>query len=217
MMKIMDSKSVVTGKAIPIARDDVDTDQIIPAQFLRLLTKKGLGKYLFYRWRYDEDGTPRVGFVLDDPKFKGASIILAGRNFGVGSSRENAVWSLMDYGIKCVIAPSFGDIFYNNAAKNYLVCVKLPADVISMLQRRAEDGALVLKVDLSGQVMSSDDGFSAKFEMESAVIKKLTERKDDLEITQEWKEEISKFEERRKSFMNKNSGKTLFETQDPRT
>lgn len=213
-MKIMDSNTVVTGKAVPIARDDVDTDQIIPAQFLRLLTKKGLGRYLFYRWRYDEDGTPREGFVLDDPKFKGASIILAGRNFGVGSSRENAVWSLIDFGIKCVIAPSFGDIFYNNSAKNYLVCAKLPAESILQLQRKAEDGNLTLNIDLVRQEVISGDGFKVGFEMEPAVLRKLTERKDDLQITESWKEEISNYEKGRKNFVNEGARTTLLATKD---
>jgi 3-isopropylmalate/(R)-2-methylmalate dehydratase small subunit len=210
----MDTKTAVTGKAVPIARDDVDTDQIIPAQFLRLLTKKGLGRYLFYRWRFDEDGTPRAGFVLDDPKFKGASIILAGRNFGVGSSRENAVWALMDYGIKCVIAPSFGDIFYNNAAKNYLVCAKLPADSVLQLQRKAGDGSMTLTIDLVEQEVTSADGFKARFEMEPAVLKKLTERKDDLQVTEGWKEEISNFEKGRKNFVNESARRTLLATKD---
>jgi 3-isopropylmalate/(R)-2-methylmalate dehydratase small subunit len=213
-MKIMDTKTVVTGKAVPIARDDVDTDQIIPAQFLRLLTKKGLGKYLFYRWRYDEEGTPRVGFVLDDPKFKGASVILAGRNFGVGSSRENAVWALLDYGIKCVIAPSFGDIFYNNAAKNYLVCAKLPAESVLQLQGKAQDGTLTLNIDLVRQEVTSGDGFKSGFEMEPSVLKKLTERKDDLKVTESWKEEISNYEKGRKDFANEGARRTLLATKD---
>lgn len=205
---------MISGKAVPIAIDDVDTDQIIPAQFLRLLTKKGLGGYLFYRWRYYEDGTPRTGFVLDEPKFKGACIIVAGKNFGVGSSRENAVWALADYGITCVIAPSFGDIFYNNAAKNYLVCAELSVEDVSLLQRKAENGDLTLKVDLARQEVTSDDGFSARFEMESAVLKKLRERKDDLDVTERWKEEISKYESGRKSFVNENARKTLLATKD---
>jgi 3-isopropylmalate/(R)-2-methylmalate dehydratase small subunit len=213
-MKIMDTKTVVTGKAVPIARDDVDTDQIIPAQFLRLLTKKGLGRYLFYRWRYDEEGTPRVGFVLDDPKFKGARILIAGRNFGVGSSRENAVWALMDYGIKCVIAPSFGDIFYNNAAKNYLVCAKLPTESVLQLQGKAEDGSLTLNIDLVRQEVTSGDGFKSGFEMEPSVLKKLTERKDDLKVTESWKEEISNYEKGRKDFANEGARRTLLATKD---
>ena len=212
----METTETVSGKAVPIAIDDVDTDQIIPAQFLSLLTKKGLGGYLFYRWRFHEDGTPRTGFVLDETKFMGASVIVAGRNFGVGSSRENAVWALIDYGIKCVISPSFGDIFYNNAAKNYLICVKLPAEVVIQIQQKATNGSLILKVDLARQEVTSDDGFSARFEMESSVLKKLTERKDDLETTERWKEEISKYEKGRKSFVNGNAGRILFETRDLR-
>ena len=210
----MSYSDVVSGKAVPFAQDDVDTDQIIPAQFLRLLTKKGLGRYLFYRWRYDEDGTPRAGFVLDDPKFNGASIMIAGRNFGVGSSRENAVWALLDYGIKSVIAPSFGDIFYNNSAKNYLVCVKLQQETVLTLQKKAETGTLSLNIDVGKGEVTSRDGFTAKFEMESAIKKKLTERRDDIDITVDWKDQISEYERRRKDFLNESAKRTLLATKD---
>ena len=211
---ILDSNSFVIGKAVPMARDDVDTDQIIPAQFLRLLTKKGLGKYLFYRWRYEEDGTPKEGFFLDDPKFKGASILVAGKNFGVGSSRENAVWALMDYGIRCVVAASFGDIFYNNSAKNFLVCAKMPQEAILSLQERASGGTLTLKVDLDRQEVSSPDGYLAGFEMDRAVLNKLIERKDDLKTTDGWLENISRFEKGRKGYTNVSAHRTLLGTKD---
>lgn len=203
--------SSVSGKAVPLTAEDVDTDQIIPAQYLRLLTKKGLGRYLFYRWRHHEDGKPKPGFVLDDPKFKGARILVSGKNFGVGSSRENAVWALMDSGIDCVIAPSFGDIFYNNSAKNYLVCVKLSAEEVASLQRDATDGTLELEVDLLKREVTSGEGFSARFEMEPYVLKKLLERKDDLDLTAQLEEQISEYEKTRRSFTNEQAGGAFFE------
>jgi 3-isopropylmalate dehydratase small subunit len=200
----------ISGKAVPLAAEDVDTDQIIPAQFLRLLTKKGVGKYLFYRWRYHEDGRPKPGFVLDDPKFKGAKILIAGKNFGIGSSRENAVWALVDHGIECVIAPSFGDIFYNNASKNYLTCVRLPPEQVATLLSKAESGNLVLTVDLAKREVNGA-GFLSKFEIEPAVLRKLTERKDDIDITGEWEGEISRYERSRRDPLNRGVGEKLFE------
>ncbi|MCS7129454.1 MAG: 3-isopropylmalate dehydratase small subunit, partial [Candidatus Caldarchaeum sp.] len=130
----------VVGKAAPLEADDVDTDQIIPAEFLKVIERKGLGRYLFYRWRYDDRGGLKGDFVLDRPEFRDAKILVAGRNFGIGSSRENAVWALTDFGIRCVIASSFGDIFYVNASKNSLVCVKLPEDKVSQLRNMAKQG-----------------------------------------------------------------------------
>ena len=204
--------SVISGKAVPLAAEDVDTDQIIPAQFLRLLTKKGVGRYLFYRWRYYEDGRPRSGFVLDDPKFKGAKILVAGKNFGIGSSRENAVWALVDHGIECVVAPSFGDIFYSNASKNYLACVRLPPDQVATLLARAESGNLVLTIDLT-RLEVSCDGFLSRFDIEPAVQRKLTERKDDIDITGRWEAEISRYERSRRDLSNRAMGEELFEAE----
>ncbi|MDG6898851.1 MAG: 3-isopropylmalate dehydratase small subunit [Nitrososphaerota archaeon] len=210
MTGTMDS---VSGKAVPLVADDVDTDQIIPAQFLRLLTNKGLGKYLFYGWRHLEDGRPKPGFVLDDPRFKGAPILVAGRNFGIGSSRENAVWALMDHGFQCVIAPSFGDIFYSNAAKNYLVCVRLGTEEVAELQRKASGGDLVLKVDLLKGEVTASGGISAKFEIEPAVLKRLRERRDDIEFTKRWEKEIVKYESSMRRHVDSAAGRTLFETE----
>jgi len=203
--------SSVSGKAVPLDAENVDTDQIIPAQYLTLLTKRGLGRYLFYRWRHHEDGSPMPGFVLDDPRFKGAKILVCGKNFGIGSSRENAVWALIDFGIVCIIAPSFGDIFYNNAAKNYLVCVKLPAAQVASLQRDAADGSLQLRVDLAKKEVTSRRGFSAKFEMEPSVLKTLSERRNDLDITHNLEGHISKYEKTRRSFANDRAAVTIFE------
>jgi 3-isopropylmalate dehydratase small subunit len=174
---------VIEGKAVPLAVDNVDTDQIIPAEFLKLLSRKGLGRYLFYRRRYDEDGNPKDGFVMAEERFKGGNILLAGKNFGIGSSRENAVWALTDFGIKAIIAPSFGDIFYGNAVKTFLACIRLPEEEVKALQLRAADGNLKLRVDLRQQELTSKDGLKLRFVMEEHVREKLMGRLDDIDLT----------------------------------
>jgi 3-isopropylmalate dehydratase small subunit len=176
-----ESVSHIEGKAAPLDADDVDTDLIIPAQYLKVTEKKGLGKYLFYSLRYDEAGNPKPGFILESNEFKGSPILIAGKNFGIGSSRENAVWSLLDYGVKCVIASSFGDIFYNNASKNGLVCVRLPQKEVEDLRQTAHKGVTV-SVDLKAQSISID-GRQLDFDMESYVKQRLMTGMDDIDIT----------------------------------
>ncbi len=192
---------VIEGKAAPLKVNDVDTDQIIPAQFLKLLSRKGLGKYAFYRWRYNEDGTPKPGFILDDPRFKDAEILIAGKNFGIGSSRENAVWALLDLGIRCVIAPSFGDIFYNNAAKNGLLCIRLPEDLVERLQDRAMEGDLILRIDLEKQEISGKDIEAIRFDIEPHVKERLLKGLDDITMALLYEEEIKRYEERMPSYI----------------
>lgn len=192
---------VVEGKAAPLEADDVDTDQIIPAQFLKLVTRRGLGRYLFYRWRYDEKGGLRGDFVLDRREFKDARILVAGRNFGIGSSRENAVWALVDFGIKCVIASSFGDIFYNNASKNGLVCVRLPEDKVRELRELAREGGLWMRVDVEKQLIEYRGG-RLRFEIEPHIKKRLVEGLDDIAITlSQYEDEIKEYEERVPKFL----------------
>lgn len=172
----------LTAKVAPLASDDVDTDQIIPAQFLKVTEKAGLSRYLFHRWRYDEAGELTGGFVLDRPEFRGARILVAGRNFGIGSSRENAVWALLDMGIRCVVASSFGDIFYNNSAKNGLLCVRLgEADVLA-LRGLAARGTLSLTVDLPSQTLVGEFG-RMEFETERHVKDRLISGTDDIGLT----------------------------------
>jgi 3-isopropylmalate dehydratase small subunit len=197
----MGSFDVIAGKAVPLAIDDVDTDQIIPAEFLKLLTKKGLGRYLFYGWRFDEHGKENSDFVLCDEKFKGAMVLLAGRNFGIGSSRENAVWALVDFGIQAVIAPSFGGIFYDNAVKSFLACIRLPEADVRMLQRRAANGTLTLKLDLPARELTCDDGSKLKFAMEEHVRERLTSRQDDIDLTLCGVTTISEYEAHRPGYL----------------
>jgi len=177
-----ESFSRLEGKAAPLDADDVDTDQIIPAQFLKVTEKSGLRKYLFYRWRYDEKGALTGKFVLDRPEFAGSKVLVAGRNFGIGSSRENAVWALLDMGVRCVLASSFGDIFYNNAAKNGLLCVKLPNTVLAEIKSSIASGRSSLAVDLRGQTVVYE-GKSARFEIEPHIKAKLMSGLDDIALT----------------------------------
>ena len=186
----------VRGKAFPLEADDVDTDQIFPAQFLKVIERRGLERYLFYRLRYDEKGNVHGLFVLDRPEFRGARILVAGKNFGIGSSRENAVWALTDYGIRCVIASSFGDIFYNNASKNGLLCVRLPNQEVIDLRLRAASANLTLTVDLANQIIS-DGKTTLAFEVEPYIKERLLKGMDDVAFTLEnYEAEIREFERR---------------------
>lgn len=171
-----------TGKAAPFDADDVDTDQIFPAQFLKVTERKGLSKYLFYRWRYDEKGNPKETFVLDSPQFRDAQVLVTGRNFGIGSSRENAVWALRDFGIKCVVSSSFGDIFYNNASKNGLLCVKLPDGAVKSLRDAARSANLTVTIDLEGQSISFP-GTEFRFQIEPHIRDRLMQGADDIAFT----------------------------------
>ena len=185
----------VVGKAAPLEADDVDTDQIIPAEFLKVIERRGLGRYLFYRWRYDERGVLRGDFVLDRPEYRDARILVAGRNFGIGSSRENAVWALTDFGIRCVIASSFGDIFYNNASKNGLLCIRLPDEEVLELRRKAVGGALTVEIDLPAQTIKAGEQVMV-FDIEPHIKKRLVEGLDDIQLTLEkYLEKIRKYEQ----------------------
>jgi 3-isopropylmalate/(R)-2-methylmalate dehydratase small subunit len=173
---------IVRGKAAPLEADDVDTDQIIPAQFLKVTEKLGIGRYLFYRWRYDSDGVLTRKFVLDRAEFKGSAILVAGRNFGIGSSRENAVWALLDMGVRCVVASSFGDIFYNNASKNGLLCVRLPESTVADFRSAAASADLLATVDVERQTLSFAD-VSAPFELAPHIKSRLLSGADEIAIT----------------------------------
>ncbi|GBC71064.1 3-isopropylmalate dehydratase small subunit 1 [Candidatus Calditenuaceae archaeon HR02] len=201
----------IVGKAAPLEVDDVDTDQIIPAQFLKVLSRKGLGKYLFYRWRFDEEGRPREGFVLDRKEFRDAVILVAGRNFGIGSSRENAVWALMDFGIRCVIASSFGDIFYGNSVKNGLLCVRLEEEIVRRLRGEAAKGGLTLEIDVDAETIKLPGGGIINFKLEPNVKRRLLEGLDEIEVTlREYGEKIRAYEDRMERYkMPRKSGLPL--------
>ena len=186
----MDKFTTVKGNAIPLNRADVDTDQIIPARYLKRIERTGFGEFAFETWRRDPD------FVVNNPAFQGASVLLAGPNFGCGSSREHAPWALQDMGLKVLIAPSFADIFRNNCAKIGLLTVVLPQDDINHLMARAEESpSSELVVDLETQTVSTADGsFVRKFEINSFVRDCLLNGLDDIGLTLQHEPDITAFE-----------------------
>ncbi len=180
---MMDRSGNVVGVAAPLEWDDVDTDQIVPAEFLKVVEKKGMGRYLFYRRRYGQDGAERADFVLNQPAYRSAAILVAGANFGIGSSRENAVWALLDGGIRCVIATSFGDIFENNAARNALLCVRLDEPTVARLRSLARKGA-AFYIDVPAQTVTAGSEVTA-FQMDPHAKKRFLEGRDEVSTTLE--------------------------------
>ena len=193
----MERFTVHTGIVAVLDRDNVDTDQIIPKQFLKRIERTGYGDVLFFDWRFDAAGKPNLAFSLNAPQYSGASILLAGKNFGCGSSREHAVWALRDYGFRVVIAPSFADIFANNCVKNGVLTVALrPSEVVALKDRDAA-GRFHLTVDLQKQEVSSPDGFSARFEIDPFRRTCLLEGLDEIGMTLTHEKEIAAYEQKR--------------------
>ncbi|MDC1136179.1 3-isopropylmalate dehydratase small subunit [Nitrosopumilus sp.] len=187
MKPFQNVKSIVT----PLDKVNVDTDQIIPKQFLKLVQKSGFGKFLFFNWRYDENENMKSDFVLNDPKYNGSKILVAGDNFGCGSSREHAVWALDDYGFSVVISSSFADIFFSNCFKNGILPISLDSKIIQKLLQESN----VVEVDLENQIVrtSSED---IPFEINSHKKKILLEGLDDIAQTFQYEDKISIFEEK---------------------
>ncbi|MGY6409397.1 MAG: 3-isopropylmalate dehydratase small subunit [Alkalilacustris sp.] len=159
--------TTLTGVAAPLPQVNVDTDMIIPKQYLKTIERTGLGKGLFDEMRYDDEGRERPDFVLNQPAYRNAEILVAGENFGCGSSREHAPWALLDFGIRCVIAPSFADIFFNNCFKNGILPIVLPQDQVDILMEDARRGANArMSVDLEAQTVTTSDGQVIAFELE---------------------------------------------------
>ena len=191
-----------TGLVAPFDRVEVDTDQIIPKQFLKSIARTGYDKGLFYDWRFRPDGTPDPDFVLNKPEYQQASILVAGRNFGVGSSREHAPWALQQYGFRAVIAPSFGDIFRNNCHQNGLLPVLLPESIVHQLLDRAErEAGYQLTVDLEQQTVSDARDTLASFDIDPAVKHRLLNGLDDIGQTLQHVDDIGAFEARRPEFL----------------
>ena len=184
-----------TGTVAPLDRSSVDTDQIIPKQFLKRIERTGYGEFLFYDWRYTGDGEPRADFVLNQPQYAGASILIAGRNFGCGSSREHAAWALSDYGFRVIIAPTFADIFATNAGNNGLLLVTLAEQQIAMLLGRAQQGpGYQLHVSLLDTTVRDDQGFGASFEIDDFRRTCLLEGLDEIGLTLKHEPEIAAYE-----------------------
>jgi 3-isopropylmalate/(R)-2-methylmalate dehydratase small subunit len=186
-----------TGKVAPLYRANIDTDQIIPKQFLKRIEKTGFGEFLFNDWRRLPEGLPDPAFVLNQPRFAGASILVTDKNFGCGSSREHAVWALADYGFRAVIAPSFADIFANNCVKNGVLTVVMGEQQSGELARNAaEVPDYSLTVDLEQRTVSDDSGFSAGFPIDDFTRHCLLEGLDDIGLTLQLETEIADYESR---------------------
>jgi 3-isopropylmalate/(R)-2-methylmalate dehydratase small subunit len=186
-----------TGLVAPLDRVNIDTDQIIPKQFLKRIERTGFGEFLFYDWRFSPDGAVNTSFVLNDPRYGRASILVAGVNFGCGSSREHAPWALMDYGFRAILAPSFADIFATNCFKNGLLAVTLPESAIAELLRRAQRTPhYSLTIDLEGRTVADNAGFSAIFPIDDFRRHCLLEGLDEIALTLQHEPEIADYEAR---------------------
>lgn len=193
----MEKFTKLTGVAAPLAMINVDTDMIIPKQFLKTIERTGLGKHLFHEMRYDETGVENADFVLNKQAWRTAKILVAGDNFGCGSSREHAPWAIADFGIRCVIAPDFADIFYNNCFKNGILPIKLPQEQVDLLMDDAQRGAnAVISIDLETQEITGPDGGRISFEMDPFRKHCLLEGLDDIGLTLQKSDAIEGYEQK---------------------
>jgi 3-isopropylmalate/(R)-2-methylmalate dehydratase small subunit len=198
----MDAFTAHTGQVVPLDRVDVDTDQIIPKQFLKSIARTGFDKGLFFDWRFLPDGTPNPDFVLNQPRYRDASILVSGRNFGSGSSREHAPWALQQYGFRAVIAPSFADIFRGNCYQNGLLPVVLPEQVIrTIMDRAAGEEPYRLTIDLERQTVSDDRDALASFDIDPFVKHRMLNGLDDIGLTLQHAQDVQAFEARRPSHL----------------
>jgi 3-isopropylmalate/(R)-2-methylmalate dehydratase small subunit len=189
--------TVHRGLVVPLDRVNVDTDQIIPKQFLKRIERTGFGEFLFYDWRYTAQGSTKDDFILHQPRYENASILVAGKNFGCGSSREHAVWALSDFGFRAVIAPSFADIFANNSSKNGFLAVVLGENDVAELMRRAREiDAYNLTIDLEKCQVLDEQGFLANFQIDEFVRQCLLNGLDDIALTLQHEDEIAAYETR---------------------
>jgi 3-isopropylmalate/(R)-2-methylmalate dehydratase small subunit len=197
----MEPFKTITSLAAPLDRVNVDTDQIIPKQFLKRIERSGYGEFLFFDWRRLQEGPhagePDPSFTLNDPKYKGAKILVVGKNFGCGSSREHAAWALSDFGFRAVIAPSFADIFFSNAGKNGIVLIRLSEEQVALLlERAASVPGYQLTVSLEDQTVTDAQGFHATFEIDPFRKFCLTEGLDDIGLTLRYKDALDAYESR---------------------
>src|SRR6266567_5564920 len=186
------------GLVAPLDRVNVDTDQMVPKQFLKLLTREGYGQFLFYDWRYLDAEKPNPDFVLNQPRYQGASILLARANFGCGSSREHAPWALLDYGFKAIIAPSFADIFYNNCFKNGILPIKLSDSDVELLFRAADDKEIEINLAVQEVLVAHK---ILHFQVDGYRKKKLLEGLDDIGITLKMESQIAEYEKKKSTFL----------------
>jgi 3-isopropylmalate/(R)-2-methylmalate dehydratase small subunit len=191
----MEKFTTHTGIAAPLYRANIDTDQIIPKQFLKSIRRVGFGEKLFYDWRFGADGAPKPEFVLNEPRYDSASILLAGKNFGCGSSREHAPWALAEFGFRAIIAPSFADIFSNNSVQSGIACVVLSDDMVADLVRKCEaNDGYQLTVDLESCSVFDGDGFRASFEIDDFVRFSLLNALDTIGLSLQREDKIAQYE-----------------------
>jgi 3-isopropylmalate/(R)-2-methylmalate dehydratase small subunit len=191
----MEPFRTLTALAAPLDRTNVDTDQIIPKQFLKRIERTGYGEFLFFDWRRTANGDPNPQFELNDPRYSGAQILIAGKNFGCGSSREHAAWALSDYGFRAVIAPTFADIFFSNAGKNGIVLARLSEEQVAELMRKAQTiPGYKVTVSLEHQTVTDNAGFKATFEIDPFRKFCLMEGLDDIGLTLRHESALDKFE-----------------------
>jgi 3-isopropylmalate/(R)-2-methylmalate dehydratase small subunit len=192
--------SRVEGRMVPLPQADVDTDQIIPKQFLTRTERTGYGDFLFYDWATTEDGKPSSDFFTNDPDRKGARVLIAGRNFGCGSSREHAVWAIQDWGFDAVIAPSFGDIFRNNSVNVGLLTIELPEEIVTQLQDLAQNPSAVVTIDLDSQIVQAGD-LAVDFDFDPGAKERLTKGLDPIGITLQEQQAITDYESKRPTWL----------------
>lgn len=194
----MEAFSKLTGVVGPVDRVNVDTDAIIPKQFLKRIERTGFGQFLFYEWRFDTEGNVNPEFELNKPRYEGASILISRVNFGCGSSREHAPWAILDYGFRCVIAPSFADIFYNNCFKNGILPIKLSEEQVEELfQRTAKKDGYQLTIDLENKLITDNDGLSIAFDLDEHRRQFLLQGLDDIGLTLQHEDLITAYEQRK--------------------
>ena len=194
----MDKFRTLSGTAAPMTLDNIDTDMIIPKQFLKTIKRSGLGKVLFNDMRFEPDGSEKPEFVLNQPQYRDAKVIVAGDNFGCGSSREHAPWALSDFGVRCVISTSFADIFFNNCAKNGMLLITLPKGDVDQLMKDAQQAG-TLSIDLEAQTVTRPEGSMIKFEVESFRKHNLLNGLDDIGLTLQSDGAIESYEEKLKA------------------
>ncbi|QUW21046.1 3-isopropylmalate dehydratase small subunit [Sporosarcina sp. Marseille-Q4063] len=190
-------ESVIT----PLDRTNVDTDQIISKEFLRRIERTGFGQYLFYHWRFDAEGNERKDFVLNDKRFKDSKVLVAHENFGCGSSREHAPWSLLDYGFNVVIAPSFADIFYNNCMKNGLLPIRLAVAEVEQILEKGQRAPYSVQVNLEEQKVTTEDGETYSFEVDPYYKQMLLNGWDEIELTFQYEDKIKAYEDKQKQLV----------------
>ncbi|MFK4302404.1 MULTISPECIES: 3-isopropylmalate dehydratase small subunit [unclassified Paenibacillus] len=194
----MEAFTTLKGIVAPVDRVNVDTDAIIPKQFLKRIERTGFGQFLFYEWRFDEEGNINPDFEPNKPRYAGASVLISRANFGCGSSREHAPWAIMDYGFRCVIAPSYADIFYNNCFKNAILPIKLSEEQVEdLFQRTAKHDNYQLNVDLNEKTITDDYGLHIDFDLDEHRRQFLLQGLDDIGLTLQHEAEILAYEQKR--------------------